>query len=164
MFFEAKEYLPDGIYICFRTDGSLCNFRRLNACTKIMEELINELLFSDDCALLAHRKEALLHFVNCFYDAAKNLSLTIILKKAEVSKQPPPREAYSAPQINIHGNNLNEVEHFTHLDSIICNDARVSKDLDNCLSYLSSFTNAACTPSLASDVKTTYQTRSLQEN
>ena len=46
---------------------------------------------------------------------------------------PPPWEAYSPPHISINGTNLNAVEHFTYLGSIISNDATVSKDLDNCL-------------------------------
>ena len=37
---EAKEDLPDGIYIRFRTDGSIFNLRRLLARTKIIQELI----------------------------------------------------------------------------------------------------------------------------
>ena len=52
---EAKEDLLDGINIRFRTDGSLLNLAR----TKTIEELITELLFADDCALLTHMKEAL---------------------------------------------------------------------------------------------------------
>ena len=51
---------------------------------------------------------------------------------------PPPRQAYSPPHISIHGTNLNAVEHFTYLGSIISNDATVSKDLDNRLSIASS--------------------------
>ena len=54
---EANEDLPDGIYIRFRTDGSLFNLRRLLARTKTIEKLITELLFADDCALLAHTEE-----------------------------------------------------------------------------------------------------------
>ena len=68
---EANEDLPDGIYIRFRTDGSLFNLRRLLARTKTIEELITELLFANDCALLAHTEEALQHIVNSFSDAAK---------------------------------------------------------------------------------------------
>ena len=57
MLHEAKEDLPDGIYIRFRTDGSLFILRF--ARTKTIEELITELLFADDCALLALTEEAL---------------------------------------------------------------------------------------------------------
>ena len=57
---KAKEAdLTEGIYIRFRTNGSVFNLRRLLAQTKTSEELILELLFADDCALLAHTEEAL---------------------------------------------------------------------------------------------------------
>ena len=52
--------------------------------------------------------------------------------------QPPLREAYSPPHISIDGTNLNAVEHFTYLGTVISNDATVSKDLDNRLSKASS--------------------------
>ena len=52
--------------------------------------------------------------------------------------QPPPREAYSPSHISIDGTNLNAVEHFTYLDSVISSDTTVSKDLDNRLSKASS--------------------------
>ena len=45
---------------------------------------------------------------------------------------------YSPPHISIDGTNLNAVEHFTYPDSVISNDATVSKDLDNRLSKASS--------------------------
>ena len=77
MLHEAKEDLPDGIYIRFRTDGSFFNFRRLLARTKTIEELITGLLLGDDCALLAHTEEALQRIVNRLSDAAKNFGLAI---------------------------------------------------------------------------------------
>ena len=43
--------------------------------------------------------------------------------------QPPPGVAYSPPHISIDGTNLNAVEHFTYLDSIVPNDATVAKIL-----------------------------------
>ena len=49
--------------------------------------------------------------------------------------QLPPREAYS--HISINGTNLNAVEHFTYLGSVISNYATISKDLDNCFSKAS---------------------------
>ena len=134
---EAKEILLDGIYIRFRTDGSLFKLRHLFARTKSIEELVTELLFADDCAPLAHTEEALQHIVDRSFDAAKNFGLTISLKKTEVLYQPPPREAHSPSHTSIDGTNLNAVEHFTYLGSVISNDATVSKDLDNRLSKAS---------------------------
>ena len=55
---EAKEDLHEGVYIWFRTDESVSNLRRLLARTKTLEKLIPDLLFADDCALLAHTEEA----------------------------------------------------------------------------------------------------------
>ena len=105
---------------------------------KTIEELISELLFADDFALLAHMEKVLQHIVNHFSDAAKVIGLTISLKKTEVFYQPPPREAYSPPHISIDGTNLNAVEDFTYLGSIISRDATVSKDFDIHLSKASS--------------------------
>ena len=87
---EAKEDLPDSIYIQFRTDGSLFNLRCLLTCMKTTKELITELLFADNCAFLAHMEEALQHITNHFSNAAKNFCLTISMKKTEVLYQPPP--------------------------------------------------------------------------
>ena len=136
---RQKKDLPDGIYIRFLTDGSLFNLRRLLARTKTIEELITELLFFDDRALLTHKKEALQHSVNRFSIAAQNSSFTISLKKTEVLYQPPPRVAYSPPHVGIDGTNLNAVEHFTYLGSVISINATVSKDLDTRLFEASSF-------------------------
>ncbi len=138
MLHEAKEDLSDGIFTRFRTDGSLFHLRRLLAKTKTIEELIIELLFADDCALLAHSETTLQHIVNCFSSAAKAFGLTISLKKTEVIYQPAPRGSYTPPQICIDGTSLNAVDHFTYLGSVISNDATVNKDLDNRLSKASS--------------------------
>ena len=135
---EAKEDLVDSIFIRFRTDGSIFNLRRLLAHTKTIEVLIVELLFADDCALLAHTQEALQYIVNHFAEAAKAFGFTISLKKTEVLHQPPPGGVYSPPQINIEGTSLNSVEHFTYLGSVISNDATVNKDFDNRLARVSS--------------------------
>ncbi|CAH1266638.1 Hypp3464 [Branchiostoma lanceolatum] len=135
---EAKEDPSEGIYIRFRTDGSVFNLQRLLARTKTLEALILELLFADDCALLAHPGEALQRAVNRFADAAKAFGLTISLKKTEVLHQKSPHGTYQPPCISINGTQLNTVEHFTYLGSVISNDASVAKDLDNRLSKASS--------------------------
>ena len=83
-------------------------------------------------------EKTLQRIVKRFSDAAENFGLTISLKKTEVFYQPPPRVAYSPPHISIDGINLNAVEHFTYLGSVISNGAIVNKDLDNRLSRASS--------------------------
>ena len=123
--------MPDGIYIRFRTDAIVFNLRRLLARTETTEELTTELLFADDCALLAHTEEAFRHIVNRFSDAEKNFGPAIGLNKNEVLHQPPQRKAYRPPQISA-------VEHFTYLVSIISTVSTVSKDLDSHLSKASS--------------------------
>ena len=55
---------------------------------KTIEELITELLFADDSALLAHTKKALQHIVNRFSDAAKNFGLTISLSRLRCCTNP----------------------------------------------------------------------------
>ena len=135
---EAKEDLHEGVYIRFRTDGSVFNLRRVLSRTKTLEQLILDLLFADDCALLAHTEEALQRVVNRFAKAAKAFGLTISLKKTEVRFQKPPREAYTPPFITIDGYQLNAVEHFTYLGSVIANDATTTKDVDNRIAKASS--------------------------
>ena len=58
MLHEAKEDLPDGIFIRFRTDGNLFNLWHLFTRTKTVDGLIIQLLFADDCAFLAYTVEA----------------------------------------------------------------------------------------------------------
>ena len=54
---------------------------------KTIGELIAELLFADDCALLATRRKR--YIVNRFSDAAKNFGLIIGLEKTGMLYQPP---------------------------------------------------------------------------
>ena len=87
MFRQAKQDLPNGIYIRLRTD--VFNLRRLPARTKTIKELITELLFADDCALLATTKEVLsskvrlIHFLvtSIFLFARESWTLTAELQR-----------------------------------------------------------------------------------
>ena len=72
---QKKTYQTASISVSKQT--AVFNIRRLLARTKTIEELTTELLFADDCALLAHTEEALQHIVNRFSDAAKNFGLTL---------------------------------------------------------------------------------------
>ena len=68
-------------YIRYCLDGSLFNLRRLQARTKTLEQLIRDLLFTDDAALAAHTERALQYIKSCFADAARFFVLEVSLKK-----------------------------------------------------------------------------------
>ena len=61
-----------GIYIPFRTTVKLFNLRRLQATTKVVEELIQELLYADACTLFAHSDKEL-QVISDLFSAASSL-------------------------------------------------------------------------------------------
>ena len=130
---QATDDLSDDdlVYIRFRTDGSLFNLRRLQANTKTLEQLIKDLLFADDAALVAHTERALQRLTTCFAESAQLFGLEISLKKTEVLHQPAPGEISQPPSITISNTTLKTVQQFTYLGSTISTDARIDKELDN---------------------------------
>ncbi|XP_047488146.1 uncharacterized protein LOC125038649 [Penaeus chinensis] len=110
---QTTEDLSDdnGIYIRYRFDGSLFNLRRLQSHTKTLKQLIRELLFADDAALVAHTEAALQRITSCFAD-------------------------YTALQsrnynINISLTELKSVHQFSYLGCTISSDAKIDKEIGN---------------------------------
>ena len=54
MLHAAFRNCDKGVYLQKRSDGNIFNLRRFNAKTKVGDILIRDLLFADDCALVAH--------------------------------------------------------------------------------------------------------------
>jgi len=71
------------------------NLRRLQARTTTFAALIRDLLYTDDCASLAHSEADAQHLFDCFYTAALRFRLTVSLKKTEVLQQPRNRSSYN---------------------------------------------------------------------
>ena len=88
---QATENLDDheAVYIRYRLDGSLFYLRRLQAHTKTFEQLIRDLLFADDAALVAHSESALQCLTSSFAEAAQLFGLEVSLKKTEVLEVKP---------------------------------------------------------------------------
>jgi len=68
-----------GIYLNYRTDGGVFNTYRYR-----------ELLFADNCAIMAHTCEHIQNHMVCFTNDVKRFGLTISLEKTEVILQPRP--------------------------------------------------------------------------
>ncbi len=71
------------------------------------QELLRDLLFADDCALLAHIFDDIQSITNAFARSARRFGLTISLKKTEVIYQPKPGADYTAPTITNSSNHHN---------------------------------------------------------
>ncbi len=71
----------------------------LKANSKVTIQLIQELLFADDAALVTHSEEDLQEMVTIFSDAAKNVELYVRIRKTEILLQPAPGDANSDPHI-----------------------------------------------------------------
>ena len=99
----------DGIYIRYRTSGSVFNVRRLLSQRKVSSSLVRELLYADDCVIVAHSKDELQCFMKHFVSACNSFGLKINLKKTIVMYDPAPGSLYIEPIIFVEGNKLDAV-------------------------------------------------------
>ena len=138
MLSSALSKTDDGIMIRFRTDGNFFDLRRLQASTKIKEALIRDFLFADDCALAAHREDALQHLADALSKATKAFGLTISIKKTEVLCQSAPTTSMPEPTITIDGTKLTVVDEFCYLGSCLSSDGSLDKETARRISKASS--------------------------
>ena len=118
-----------GVYLRYRLDGSLFNLRRLAASTKTVVKLIQEALFADDCALMAHTESDLQTITERFSEAARLFGLTISISKTEALHQPAPGSTAASPTITIDGSELKTVDQFKYLGSIISADGSLDREI-----------------------------------
>ena len=118
-----------GALIRFRTDGNVFNLRRLNSKTRTYKVLIRDLLFADDCALIARTVDDIQDITNAFARSARRFGLTISLKKTEVIYQPKPGADYTAPTITIDNNSQKVTDKFTYLVSTISHNALIDDEI-----------------------------------
>ena len=115
--------IDDGVYIRTRNDGKLFNLVRLKAWSKTRSELISDLIFADDTALIAHDPSQLQRMVDVFSEAASKLGLQINVGKTEVMYQPSPNNSNpQEPIIEINREPLKVVTNFKYLGSMLASD------------------------------------------
>ena len=128
--FKGKHF---GVPISFRATGGLFNIRRFTAPTKTSLELICDLLFADDCALVSQSCQELQEIVNCFADACKDFGLTISTDKTKIVYQPPPhcnQTETQAPVIKVHEIPLEVTQKFCYLGSTITEKATLDEEIN----------------------------------
>ena len=124
---QAVGNMDKGVYVSY--DGSIFNLRRLSAKTKTLNSLIQEDLFSDDCALMAHKPGDLQAMLNSFSDASKQFGLSISLGKTEVLFQLAPNSVAPHPAIFIDDVELKVVDSFKYLGSMFSVDGSLDKEI-----------------------------------
>ncbi|KAL1447535.1 hypothetical protein WDU94_013872, partial [Cyamophila willieti] len=113
---KTKHINRTGIEIQFRSDSDMFSKRSLLSKTKTRLALITDLLYADDCALVAKTAGELQILLDAFVTAAEELGLKANVKKTEVMyvNMPPP-----ASPITIGNEPLTVVENFKYLGSRI---------------------------------------------
>jgi len=121
-----------GVPVSFRTDGNV--FNRM----KTFSAVIRDLLYADDCALLAHSEADAQHLFDRFYMAASCFGLTVSLKKMEVLLQLHNRSSYFSPSITAGDIELPAVDKFCYLGSILTSYGKAEKDINSRIAKASS--------------------------
>ena len=115
MLFIALADSTDGIYIRYRTSGSVFDLSRLRANSKVFISVVKDLLYADDCDLVSHTEEGLQSLVNSFDAACDAFGFTINIKKTVVMFQPAPGKTYTKPSIFVKDRLLEVVDEFVYL-------------------------------------------------
>ena len=119
-----------GVYIRFRTTGSVFNLRRFNTKTKNFSSLIRELLYADDADFVSHSEEVLQEIMNLFSTACDAFGLTISIKKTKVMFTPVPGAPYVEPDIFVKETRLEVVDTFVYLGSTISKDGSLDAEIN----------------------------------
>ena len=126
-----------GVPIQFQTDGSVFNLRRLQARTKVFSSVIQDSLFADDCALVAHNQDSAQQLFDRFAKAAHRFGLRVSSKKTEVMLQPSNKQNYSAPVIPAGDTVLKAVNRFCYLGSLLSTATNIDEDVSARLAKVS---------------------------
>ena len=114
---------------------------RLKAVTNTKTELIRELLFTDDTALVVHIKDQAQGLLDVFATASKKMGLQLNTSKREILYQPSPNNTSPEDPVNtVGGEPLNVVSSFNYLGSTLTKDGRVDREFSRriqsaCISF-----------------------------
>ena len=126
MLHQAFRNTTEGVYMHTRMDGDLFNLQRLRSKKNIEEVIIRDLLFADDAAIVAHTAEDLQTLLDKLSQACTNFGLTISIAKTKVMVQ----GVDDMPDMKINNNQLEIVQDFTYLGSLLTSNLSLEKEID----------------------------------
>ena len=101
--------------------------RRLKDKTKEKATSIVDLQYADDCAIAAHTEADLQNTLDAFSEAYTLLGLTVKVTKTNVIFQSAQPLTATAPNIDIEGTTLENVDHFAYLGTSRSRQTSLSK-------------------------------------
>ena len=97
---------------------------RLLSQRKVSSSLVRELLYADDCDIVAHSEDELQCFMNHFVSACNSFGLKINLKKTVVMYDPAPGSSYIEPIIFV-----DVVHSFVYLGSTLSEECSLDREI-----------------------------------
>ena len=125
----ARDTLPDGVVVNYRTDGRVFNIRRLKTKSRVKTISIVDLQYADDAAICAHSAEDLQGIITAFNKAYQSLGLSLNSLKTQVLFQPAPGQPRDIPCISVDGVPLECVDTFTYLGSCLSSNATIDAEV-----------------------------------
>ena len=129
----AFDRVQEGIYIQARHNANLFKVSQFKALTLTTINLVREMLFADDSAIVTHSSEDRQYLSDHFAKAATQFSLKINIKKTECLYQPvklaspPPKDDI----ITINNNPLASCTDFKYLGSIMSSNNKIDIEIVN---------------------------------
>ena len=125
----AFKDLDEGIYVRYRSTGSVFNLCRLRQNTEVFLAVIRDLLYADDCDLISHTERGLQLLVDCFVAACDIFGFSINIPKTKVMFQPAPGNPVLNPVIVIKNTILDVVKSFVYLGSTVSENVQLDCEI-----------------------------------
>ncbi|VDL86546.1 unnamed protein product [Schistocephalus solidus] len=101
----------------------------MQAPTHVSTTTVHDLLFADDCALNTVTEKDMQRSMDLFAEGCADFGLTISTTKTVVTHQLLPSVECNAPQININGAQLKNVENSVYLGSTLSRNTRTDDEV-----------------------------------
>ena len=125
----AFKDLDEGIYVRYRSTGSVFNLCRLRQNPKVFLAVVRDLLYADDCDLISHTEKGLQLLVDCFVAACDIFGFSINIPKTKVMFQPAPGNPFVKPVIIIKNSILDVVKTFVYLGSTVSQNVQLDCEI-----------------------------------